>query len=68
MRISDIDFRDILLEEESYKKHEKYFNLWHFIQIFYGWKIIEAYIKKKVVRHIDYNLSDFSYSDESDGD
>ena len=68
MRIGDIDFSDILLEEESYKKHEKYFNLWHFIQIFYGWKIIEAYIKKKVVRHINYNLSDFSYSDESDGD
>ena len=40
MTVKDIDFRDILFDEKSYKKTRKYFNLWHFMQNLYGFKTI----------------------------
>ena len=56
MRISDIDFRDILLEEESYKITK---NILY--KSFMGEKSLKHILRKKYL-DINYNLSDFSYS------
>ena len=43
MRVLDTDFDNILLDKKWYKR---YFNLWHFIQNFYGWKTSPYYVQK----------------------